>query len=157
MSMITGNWLSQCIYVVVKLKVADYLSEKEGKSISELSELTNTNISVLSRLLDILCEFNLCDKKNGIFYLTKEGHPLQSNSEDSLYAYIILNTELYSKIWGNLLESIKTGVPSYKEVLGQEFFSSLTQKYPEQAKNYDMAMNQKYKQHNALIVKNYNN
>lgn len=155
MSMICGNWLSQCIYVTVKLKIADHLSETKGQTLKNISELTMTDMGVLSRLLAILCEFKLCQEIGDQFYLTEMGTLLQSNNPDSLYAYVVLNQELYTKLWNGLSDSLKTGEPAYKTILGADFFSSLNQKYPDQAEWYNKAMDQKYKEHNSAIARSY--
>jgi len=74
MEMIHGNWVSQCIYVAVKLGIADHL--KEGpKGSGELSHIVGANHTALYQLLRALAGL-------GVFHEEPDKHFSLTAMED---------------------------------------------------------------------------
>ena len=122
--MATGYWLSQAIYVAAKLGIADYL--KDGpRSCAALASLTGCDASALFRLLRALSDFGLFSSIGGDpFAITNASEPLQSDVPGSLRDILITIGEIHYQACGDLLHSIHTGSPVFKEVFGCGLFPS---------------------------------
>lgn len=112
--------------VVTKLKIADIL--KSGpKKIEDIAKETGAEPDVLFRIMRTMTSagiFRYC--KNGYFETNKLGRNLQSDLEDSMYAFVkIVGEDWISDIWGDLLETAKSGKDHYQIKYGVSFFDWL--------------------------------
>jgi hypothetical protein len=137
--MITGFWVSQAIYAVAKLGIADLV--KEGpKPCEDLAQAAGMHPRMLYRLLRALASVGVFrEDKAGRFGLTPLAEYLQSGVPGSLRSFAIMQSELQYRAYGELLHSVKTGETAFNLVCGQELFPYLTQ-HPTAAAVFDEAM-----------------
>lgn len=112
--MITGRFISQCLYVAASTGVADYL--KDGpRSIRELAVDTSTNERNLYRIVRTLASVGVFqESEKGIFELTPMGSLLQSDVRGSLRnAAIMYGSPYHVQAWGELLDSVQTGKTAF--------------------------------------------
>jgi predicted transcriptional regulator len=126
--------------VAVELKLADIL--KDGpKRYDDLARETGTDPDVLSRVLRTLTSAGVFkSKKNGYFETNALGRHLQSDLEDSMYAFVkIVGEDWISDIWGDLLETTRSGKDHYRSKYGMSFFDWLKSN-KEAQKEFDVGM-----------------
>ena len=106
--MITGFWVSRCIYVAAKLGVADLLADGPQMS-EELAGATETHAPSLFRLLRALASVGiLAEVSRNCFALTPLGATLRSGVPGSLrhLAIVELGEENYPAFSGRNTESL---------------------------------------------------
>lgn len=140
LQMIYGTWVSQAIYVVAKLGIADLL--KDGpKSSQELAETTGVDARSLYRILRALASFDVFkESEDGHFDLTPLSACLQTEVSGSMrYAAIMFGEDFHRQSWSNILQSVKTGKTAFGQVFGMDVFDYFTQN-PEAGQIFDRAM-----------------
>lgn len=156
MQMITGAWVSQAIYVAAKLGIADLL--KDGaKSSQELATLANVDATSLYRILRALSSIGLFSEgDNRSFELTPMAEYLRSDIPESLNAVAIMMSgePWHWKPWGDILYSVKTGLPAFDHVFDMPVFPYLGQN-PEAAAIFDACMTSFTTRDSIEIVANY--
>ena len=150
----SGYWVSQAIYVVAKLGIADLL--KDGsKSCEELAKATGTHTQSLSRVMRALASVGVfIEIDAGRFGLTPLAGPLQTGVHDSMRAWAIMLGEESYRAWGELLYSVKTGEPAFDHVYEMRRFEYLGQ-HPEAADVFNTAMTALFGRVHAAVVKAY--
>src|SRR5215469_15496142 len=112
--LIQGFQVTQGMYVVAKLGIADLL--KDGPRTSEeLAQATGTHAPSLYRVLRLLTATGLLtEDMEHSFALTPLGTYLQRGVPGSMRDTVLLyaNKPVW-QVWGNLLHSIETGEPSF--------------------------------------------
>ncbi|MFO1520057.1 MAG: methyltransferase [bacterium] len=138
--MANGYWLSQALYAAARLKIADFL--KGGpKTAEELGELANVHAPSLFRLLRALAGAGVFRFEEGSFGLTERSDLLRDDSPCSLRAMVLYHGEPWHwGPWGNLLETVRTGMPAFETFHGLHLFQFLEEK-PEAADLFHRAMN----------------
>jgi hypothetical protein len=154
MQMMTGYWVSQAIYAAAKLGIADLL--KDGpKSSDELAHVTGMHAQSLYRLLRALASMGVfVENADGRFGLTPLAEYLRTGVPGSLRAFMLLNSELQYRAYGEILHSLQTGETAFKLVCGQELFPFLTQ-HPAAAAVFDEAMTGYTTQVSAAVAAAY--
>jgi hypothetical protein len=117
--MITGLRISQMIYVVAKLGIADLL--KDGpQTANTLAEATGTHAPSLYRLLRALSSLGVfAEDKQGRFALTPLAELLQSGVAGSQRpAALYFGDSSQWRTWGELLYSVTTGQPAFRHLYG---------------------------------------
>src|SRR5436309_3765406 len=151
LQLISGFWISRCIYVAAKLGIADLL--KEGsKSAEELASATSTHPPSLFRVLRALASVNLLTQSHdNRFGNTPASETLRSDIEGSLRAFAMTELgEEHYPAWGELLSSVQTGAIAFDHAFGMpvwEFFA----KNPQNAKIFNDAMSGVTAQANEAI------
>jgi len=89
----SGYWISQAIYVVAKLGIADLL--KDGaKSCDELAQIADVHAQSLVRVMRTLASVGIfTEVDTGRFALTPLAEPLQASVADSIRAWAIMMGE----------------------------------------------------------------
>ncbi|MBD2178854.1 methyltransferase [Pseudanabaena sp. FACHB-1998] len=141
MQMMTGYWVSQCIYVAAKLGVADRLIEAP-QTYQAIADSTNTNASALYRVLRALASIGIfTETESGTFAMTPLAEYLRSDNPQSLQSTaIMLGDPEHYQAWGDLLHSVKTGEPAFDHRFGKgvfEYFGS----NPDAALVFEKSMN----------------
>src|SRR5262249_50165343 len=107
----SGYWVSQAMYVVAKLGVADLLQDG-SKSGEELARATGTHAPSLSRVMRALASVGVfTEVAEGRFALTPLAGLLQTTVPNSMCAWAIMLGEESYRAWGELLYSVKTASP----------------------------------------------
>src|SRR5437588_938706 len=137
--LVTGHWQSQAIYVAAKLSLADLL--KDGpKSCADLAALTGADEQSLFRLMRALSSVGVFVRvKDDQFAMSKLGERLQSNVPGSMRAMVMTIGEIHYQAWGNLLHSIRTGLPAFNTAFGTGLFDYL-QRDPKSADTFNNGM-----------------
>ncbi|MGB3694298.1 MAG: methyltransferase [Spirulinaceae cyanobacterium] len=154
MQMVTGCWLSQCIYVAAKLNLADLL--KDGsRSCDNLAEATGTNSNSLYRLLRALASVDIfAETEPGHFQLTPLAATLQSDSSNSLKSFALLIGGEGYQMWGELPYSVETGKEAYTKQRGMPLFAYY-QENPQAAAIFNQAMTNLSALEQAAVVEAY--
>ena len=112
------------VRVAAQLGLADYL--KEGaKTSAELSQATDTEADSLYRYLRTLAGLGLLSEgpTKGSFVLTPTGDFLRSDHPQSVRDFVLFAAAEESyRSWGHLLDSLRTGKPSFDTLYGQKYF-----------------------------------
>lgn len=136
-----GALMTQALYVAAKLSVADLLANGE-KSITELAAATEMNERGLYRVLRSLAS-------NGIFRETETGNFVNTEYSDLLRSdaatsmrngVIFMGEDWHWHVWGNLLESVKTGKSAWGFTHGSKEVFDYFAENPRQSEIFNKAM-----------------
>jgi hypothetical protein len=155
MQMITGYWVSGCLYVVAKLGVADLL--KNGPvDIAYLSKTLSVNEDALYRVLRALCGVGVFKElENKQFEQTPFSDALRTEIPGSMRSLTIMLGEEHYKVWGHLLESVKSGNRAFEAVYGMPVFEYFKQN-PESSEIFNQAMTGFASNVHRAVISNYN-
>jgi O-methyltransferase domain/Dimerisation domain len=149
-----GYWVSQAIYVVAKLGVADLLREGP-KSGEELAMATGTHAPSLSRVMRALASIGVfAEVEGGRFRLTPLAEGLRTGVPDSVRALAIMLGEESYRAWSELLYSVKTGQPAFDRVYGVRRFEYFGE-HPDAAEVFNEAMTALFGRVHTAVVKAY--
>jgi hypothetical protein len=139
LQVMSGFWISRCVYIIAKLGIADLL--KHGpQTAEELASASGAHAPSLFRVLRALAAVNvLTQSDDGRFGNTPMSETL-IDGPGSLrwFAMTELGEEHYPA-WGELMHSVRTGEIAFDKAFGEpvwEFFG----KNPENARIFNNAM-----------------
>lgn len=137
--LMSGFWISRCIYITAKLGIADLL--KDGpKTAADLSHATGAHPPSLFRVLRALASTGILTQSEVGFGNTPVSETLCTDVPGSLRAFAMTELgEEHYPAWGQLLHSVRTGGIAFDQAFGMpvwEFFS----KNPENARIFNDAM-----------------
>ena len=135
-----GALMTQALYVIAKLEVADLLAARP-QTVKELAAATKTNERALYRVLRSLASVGVFEETEPkVFSLTPIGEVLRKDAPNSIRnGAIFMGEEWHWRVWGNLLYSVKTGKPAWGHVHGAEVFDYFAAN-SEQAEIFNNAM-----------------
>jgi hypothetical protein len=112
---VEGSWLSKAMYVVVALRIPDFLRHGP-RSIGELAAETGTHVQSLHRLLRALAGEGLFEFDSaGRFSLTPAGTLLRSDVPGSLHHWALLMLgEVHQGAWEDLMHTARTGESAFQ-------------------------------------------
>jgi hypothetical protein len=124
----TGFIASAALYVAAHLRVADHLTGG-SKSIEELAAGTGANADALYRVLRLLVSLGVFEQVGPRrFALNPSADLLRGDVHGSIHAIAhFLPDPLHFRVYANLLESVKTGLPAVDATLGKPLFEFLAQ------------------------------
>jgi hypothetical protein len=144
-----GHWISQALYVVAKLGIADVLAGGP-KGIEPLASEVGANASALYRVMRALASVGVFSEiASRQFALNPISNLLRSDVPGSMRALAML-TELEWKPWEHMLHSVRTGETAAEHLYGMNFFVHL-QRHPEKLAIFNSAMTSFVAQ-NAIAV-----
>jgi len=139
MSLLSGSWTTQAVYVAAKLGLSDLLHNKP-QTAAELAAATGTQAEPLYRLLRGLASLGVYEEQaDGKFTLTPSADGLRRDVPNSQWAMAVMIGEEHYAAWGELLHCVQTGGSGFEKVYGEPIFDWLG-KHPEQAAVFDQAM-----------------
>ena len=140
MHMIHGCRISQLIYVVAKLGIADLLHDGPKNS-DQLAQAVRVHPQALYRVLRALASLGIfSENEEGAFQLTPVAAFLRKGIPGSLAGYAIMVGESWSwRAEGDLLYSVKTGKTAFAHVHGMDIHAYLNQD-TEAAEHFNAAM-----------------
>jgi hypothetical protein len=155
LQLISGFWISRCIYVAAKLGIADLLKD-EPKTAAEMGAATGTDTPSLFRLMRALASVGVFSHDaDNRFALTPLSETLRTDIRGSLRAFAMTELgEEHYPAWGELLHSVRTGEIAFNRAFGVdvwEFFA----KNPDNAKIFNDAMSGVTAQANEAILSKY--
>ncbi len=132
--MITGCWLTQMLYVAVKLELADHLADRP-RLVSELAQQTGCHEPSLYRLLRGLASVGVFgEQTDGRFQLTDMAEYLRKGHPHSVAASVLMLGGMQYQAWGELFYSVQTGTTrrllnffSGKSVAGNRGYDGFSQ------------------------------
>ena len=139
LQLISGFWVSRCVYVAAKLGVPDLL--KDGpKSAEELATESGAHAPSLFRVLRALAAVNVLTQTDRRFGNTPLSETLLSDVPGSLRAFALTELgEEHYPAWGELMHSVRTGGIAFDKAFGEpvwEFFA----RHEENAQIFNDAM-----------------
>lgn len=140
LELITGKWASQAVYAAAELGIPDLLAQGE-RDLEDLARATGTRPDLLYRLLRALDSLDVLAEGAGRrFRNTPLGETLRSDTPGSLRGFARLaGMEMSWRGWGELVNSLKTGVCAFEHVAGEPTFKYLgTRPYEAQIVNSAM-------------------
>jgi hypothetical protein len=141
MQMLGGFQISQALYVVAKLGVADRLLEGP-RPVAEIADAVGADPTALGRLLRTLSSlgvFSESQSEPGVFSVTPLGRTLASDEPGSVRDMALMWMETHYFPFSRLLDTAKTGVTSADLHYGEPFFDWISQ-YPDQVGQFTRAM-----------------
>jgi hypothetical protein len=155
LQMLTGCWISQALYVVATLGIADLLREGPRSHVM-LAEATQTHAGALYRILRALASVGVfAEDEERRFTLTPPAELLRSDAPGSLRAFaIMLGSREHWRAWEGAMHSAKTGQPAFDHVFGMPLFQYFAT-HPESASVFDHAMTSRGALENAAILAAY--
>jgi hypothetical protein len=137
--LLTGYWVSQSIYVVAKVGVADHLAEGP-RDIDALAARVEADPGALRRIMAVLTAAGLfAIDEAGRYTLTASGQYLRAGQPGSLRALALWNGEVSYPIWAHALQAVRTGRPASDRTFGMQQFHFLARN-PEAAAIFNQAM-----------------
>lgn len=137
--MLQQFWLSKAIGVAAELGIADMV-KKSPKNIDELAVESGCNKDALYRLLRVLASNGIFrERPEGFFELTRLAEPLCSGENSMRNMVIHHQNPAHWAMFGELMETVKTGKSVSDKVLGMEPFEFLA-KNPARNATFNKAM-----------------
>lgn len=137
--LITGYWISQSIYAVAKLGIADRIASGLTH-VPALAKALGYDADALTRLLRALASVGLFRQiGEDCFELNELSELLRTDVASSLRDYAIMNGEEQFLAWGKLLDSLKDGRQSFDKSFGEPFFPYLA-RHPQSEETFQKAM-----------------
>lgn len=153
--MLSGEWVSRCLYTATKLLIADHLYDGE-KSIHELALLTETHPNSLYRLLHTLSSIEIFEERdNQVFANTPQSEMLAKKSPDSLHKLALFFGEEMRQAWDQFPECVTQGIPAFNLKFGTPVFSYFKQ-HLDRASLFNQAMKEKSQGVVLSSIANYN-
>jgi hypothetical protein len=155
LQLISGFWISRCIYIAAKLGIAD-LVKQEPKTAEHLAAASGAHASSLFRVLRALASvgiFTQDDKDR--FGITPLSETLRADVPGSLRAFAMTELgEEHYPAWGDLLHSVRTGEIAFDHVFEMDVWKYFAQ-HPDNAKIFNDAMSGMTAQANEAIHASY--
>lgn len=151
----TGFWISQALYAVAKLGVADRLSDGPLAP-DELALAVGAHPGALRRVLRALASVGVfAEDADGRWALTAAAEPLRSDVPGSLRAFVTMLGEPESwRAWGEFLHSLRTGTSAFEHVFGAPVFRYMAE-HPAAAARFDAAMAERSAAEDAAVLAAY--
>jgi hypothetical protein len=136
-----GAFVSQAIYVAAKLGIADLVADGP-RTVAYLAEKTATDERSLYRLLRACASVGaFAEAEPKTFANTPMTESLRSDNPRSTRDLIIwMGEEPHWRVYGNLLQCVKTGKPAWEMVHGEPVFPYLFQTNIELGEIFNRAM-----------------
>jgi hypothetical protein len=139
LTMMSGYYISQALYVTAKLGIADLVRDRP-RSVDDLARETGTHPRSLYRVLRTLAAVDVfSEDERGVFGITEASATLLSGVPWSLRASCISHGEEIYRAFGDMLHSVRTGGSAFEHVYGVGHFDYL-QGHPEAAEQFNDAM-----------------
>jgi SAM-dependent methyltransferase len=152
--LISGYQVSQAVYVVAKLGIADLL--RDGPQGSDmLAQATGTDARALYRVLRTLASVGVfVEDEAARFGLTPMGACLQTGVPDSLRASAISTGEGNYRAFAEVLYSVRTGKSAFEQVFGMGVYDYRAH-HPEASARFNEAMTERTRQAAPAVMAAY--
>lgn len=154
-TLLAGHVVAQSLHVLALLGVPD-LIEGGHRRLNDLAKATGTHPPSLHRMLTTLASLGvLTETAEGEFGLTPLGATLRSDISGSLRDQALFETSsVVWAAWGGLVDSLRSGQPSFTAVNKSPLFTYLAE-HPEAGATFNRFMTAQSNLQNAAIVLNY--
>jgi ubiquinone/menaquinone biosynthesis C-methylase UbiE len=140
LQLMSGFWISRCIYIVAKLGLADLV--KDGpRTAADLAKDSGTHEASLFRVLRALACVNvLTQDELDRFGDTPVLATLRSDAPGTLRSFAMTELgEEHYPAWGELMHSVKTGGIAFDHAFGKDVWEFFKE-HPDNAKIFNDAM-----------------
>ena len=152
--LIQSHRVTAVIPVAIQLGIAELLRDGP-RPIGELAKATGADERALGRLLTALSTIGICERSGGdVYTLTDVGRGLDGAAEQSFKAWAIFETEMLSKRWSGMLETVMTGKTA-AELQGFSSSFELMGKFPEEVEKFNAAMTELTRLVTPAILRSY--
>lgn len=125
LDIINANWTTQAVGVAAELRIADVLFER-SRGVEELAEAISCNIGFVRRLMRALTCLGICSTgSDGSYELAGLGQLLRSDVQPSMRSWAIWSSQCQWSLWGELLETVRTGVSARERATGATGYAHL--------------------------------
>lgn len=154
-NLIGGRWVTQMIYVVAALGIADLLAAGP-RSVEDLANAAGAQAQPLYRVLRCLATVGIFEEtKPARFKLTPLAATLRSGVPGSMRALALMTGSRYQEAsWSELLHGVKTGETPFRRAHGTSLFEYLAQ-HPEDLQVFSEAMTNVSMTENPAIAAAY--
>lgn len=155
LQLISGFWISRCIYITARLGLADLV--KDGpKTSAELAAASATHAPSLFRVLRALASVGIFTQdEQDRFGDTPLLQTLRSDVPGSLRAFAMTELgEEHYPAWGELMHSVRTGGIAFDHAFGMDVWKYFAQ-HPDNAKIFNDAMSGMTAQANEALHASY--
>ncbi len=136
-----GLNVSQAMYVAAELGVADELRDRP-RPIDEVAAAVGADAGALRRVLRTLAMTGcFSEVERGVFANTPQSETLRRDVPNSVRDLVLwVGAEPHWRVWGSLLDAVKTGQPVWEQVHGTPLFPYLFGENPELGATFARAM-----------------
>jgi len=154
-ALLAGHIVSQGLHTIAALGLPDLIAKGRG-SIDDLASATGLHAPSLHRLLRTMASLGVFDEvADGTFSLTPLGATLCADAPNSLRDQALFETSACVwATWAHLLDSLRSGEPSFTAVHGSPLWSYLAA-HPETGAVFNRFMTAQSKRQNAAIIQSY--
>ena len=125
LGILSGAWLGQACYAVVKLGVPDLLAAGP-RAVDDLAAATGAHPRVLHRLLRALAGAGVLRQTGpGTFALSSTGELLRSDAPGSTHLVALMHGEEVLRSFAEIMHTVRTGAPAFEKVYGRPFYEYL--------------------------------
>ena len=123
-----GALSAQILWSAVTLGIPERLAQEGPTTADELAPKLGIETSFLERILRALGSLGVCEETNeSRFRLTQMGEYLRPGHPDSIESRVLLNGDVFFRLWGELIETIRTGEDGSRRAFGMSFGEYLAQ------------------------------
>jgi hypothetical protein len=145
----TAHWHSCCIYAAARLGIPDLLA-RGPQSADAIARATDCDTAAVYRLMRALASIHIfSENEKNEFEMTPLADTLTSSSPNSMQAWVLTMLGERFIPWGQLLFSVKTGQPSFKQVYDMPVWQYYNT-HQQQGENYARAM----EDHTRPVIRN---
>lgn len=139
LGLLSGTWVAQAVYAVVKLGVPDLLTQGPAPA-AELARQTGASEEALVRLLRVLCGAGLFTQPEpGHFGLTASGELLRADVPGSVRLNALMQGEEVFRSFAEIMHTVRGNGPAFDKVHGTSFYAYL-EEHPEAAQTFNASM-----------------
>lgn len=140
MEIVLGSWLTQAIYVAVRLGIPDELSAGPLRA-DEVAQRVGSHPGATYRLMRLLASYSILElRRDGRFELTRLGRTLRRDAPNSVAALAtMVGSRQHWEHWGSMLHSVRTGQTAIEAIRGVPTFDYMATD-PEFAEIFNDAM-----------------
>ena len=153
--MLIGHFTTQCLHTAAVLGLPDLIA-KGNTSATELASATNCDRDSIQRLMRTLCSLGVFSQgSDDSISLTPLGATLRSDIPESVreMAILMASPPMWSA-WDSLVESLRTGAPSFASRNGATIYQYLA-RHADLGGVFDRFMSAQSNLHNAAIIDAY--
>ena len=131
--MLFGFYPAQVLHTLVRLGIPELLVDGPA-DVGQLAARSGSHPPSLRRLLRAAAGLGLTSATGDRFELTEAGRLLRAGVPGSVRNLVLLfNGDAVWRSWGRLEQSVRTGEPAYRQVVGQDPFEYLAEHPAEEA------------------------
>ncbi|MGE5830896.1 MAG: methyltransferase [Micromonosporaceae bacterium] len=139
LGVLSGSWLAQACYAVVKVGVPDLLAEGP-RTVDDLAAASGADAGALYRLLRALAASGIFRQPAGrTFAHNPVSELLRTDAAGSAYLIALMHGEEVFRSFAEIMHTVRTGGPAFEQVYGTTFYRYLDAN-PEAARTFNQAM-----------------